>query len=114
MVLPQPASAPFAHQSTTKISSSGSSMPAFASCIPFPKDAPIIPSPTIRTYPFSPPNTPEASPTWPRPHLHHQFRHKHHLMCMALHFARLYRQIQVQLGLLSSLSMPSDADVLPQ
>src|SRR5258708_29423408 len=36
-------------------------MSAFASCVPLPKDAPIIPSPTIRTYPSSPPNTPDAS-----------------------------------------------------
>src|SRR5216684_8395400 len=58
-VLPQPAPAPFAHQSTGNIN--GSSMPAFASRVPMPKDAPIIPSPTIRTYPSSPPDTPDAS-----------------------------------------------------
>src|SRR5713226_36949 len=61
-VLPQPAPAPFAHQSTTNISSSGSSMLAFASHVPLPKDAPIIPSPMIRTYHSSPPpDTPGAS-----------------------------------------------------
>src|SRR5260370_31372143 len=113
MVRPQPAPTPFAHQTTANISSSVSSMPAFVSCVPFPKDALIIPSPTIRTYPSSPPDTPEASPTWPRPHPHHQFCHKHHPMCTALHFARLYRQIQVRSRLLSSLFIPSDADLLP-
>jgi hypothetical protein len=39
-------------------SSTGSSIPAFASRVPFSKDAPVIPSPSIRT---SPPDTPEAS-----------------------------------------------------
>src|SRR5258708_4113263 len=36
-VLPQPAPAPFAHQRTTNISSSGSSMPAFVPMSPFPR-----------------------------------------------------------------------------
>src|SRR5258708_11693276 len=65
MVLPQPAPTLFAHQNTTNISSSGSSMTCFhfppQSCIPLPKDDPIIPSLTIRTCPSSPPGTPEAS-----------------------------------------------------
>jgi hypothetical protein len=62
-VLPQPTSAPFSHQSTgNNINSSmGSSIPAFASHVPLFKDAPVIPSPSIRTYPSSPPDTPEAS-----------------------------------------------------
>jgi hypothetical protein len=42
-------------------SSTGSSIPAFTSRIPLSKDAPIITSPSIQTYPSSPPNTPEAS-----------------------------------------------------
>jgi hypothetical protein len=42
-------------------SSTGSSIPAFASRVPLSKDAPVILSPSIRTYPSSPPNTPEAS-----------------------------------------------------
>jgi hypothetical protein len=62
MVLPQPAPAPFSHQSTgTNITSTGSSIPAFSSRGPLSKDAPVIPSPAIRTYPSSPPDTPEAS-----------------------------------------------------
>jgi len=63
MVLPQPAPAPFSHQSTGNNinSSTGSSIPAFASCVPLSKDAPVIPSPSMRTYPSSPPDTPEAS-----------------------------------------------------
>ena len=62
-VLPQPTSAPFSHQSTGNNinSSTGSSIPAFASHVPLSKDAPVIPSPSIRTYPSSPPDTPEAS-----------------------------------------------------
>jgi len=63
MVLPQPAPAPFSHQSTGNNinSSTGSSIPAFASRVPLSKDAPVIPSPAIRTYPSSPLDTPEAS-----------------------------------------------------
>jgi hypothetical protein len=63
MVLPQPAPAPFSHQGTGNNinSSTGSSIPAFASRVPLSKDAPVIPSPAIRTYPSSPPDTPEAS-----------------------------------------------------
>jgi hypothetical protein len=63
MVLPQPAPAPFSHQSTGNNinSSTGGSIPAFASRVPLSKDAPVIPSPSIRTYPSSPPDTPEAS-----------------------------------------------------
>jgi hypothetical protein len=63
-VLPQPTPAPFSHQSTGKKninSSTGSSIPAFASRVPLSKDAPVIPSSSIRTYPSSPPDTPEAS-----------------------------------------------------
>ncbi|KAI0282484.1 hypothetical protein BGY98DRAFT_954300 [Russula aff. rugulosa BPL654] len=62
-VLPQPTPAPFSHQSTGNNinSSTGSSIPAFASRVPLSKDAPVIPSPSIRTYPSSPPDTPEAS-----------------------------------------------------
>jgi hypothetical protein len=47
-VLPQPVLAPFAHKSN--ITSTGS-IPAFASCTAFPKDAPVIPSPSDRIYP---------------------------------------------------------------
>jgi len=36
-VLSQPAPTPFAHQTITNISSSGSSMPAFASHVPLPR-----------------------------------------------------------------------------
>lgn len=63
MVLPQPAPAPFSHQSTGNNinSSTGSSIPAFTSRGHLSKDAPVIPSPAIRTYPSSPPDTPEAS-----------------------------------------------------
>src|SRR5258708_23544080 len=53
-VLPQPA--PFSLQSTTNISSTGSSMPAFASRIPLPN-----PQSDDQTYPSSPPCIPEAS-----------------------------------------------------
>jgi len=62
-VLPQPAPAPFTHQSSTGNinSSTGTSIPAFAPRVPLPKDAPVIPSPSIRTYPSSPLDTPEAS-----------------------------------------------------
>ncbi|KAF8491604.1 hypothetical protein F5888DRAFT_1864917 [Russula emetica] len=52
MVLPQPAPAPFSHQSTgnnINPSMGSSSIPAFASCVPLSKDAPVIPSPSIRT-----------------------------------------------------------------
>ena len=45
MVLPQPAPAPFSHQST------GSSIFAFTPHVPLSKDAPVILSPPIRTYP---------------------------------------------------------------
>jgi len=45
-----------------------------------------------KNIPFLTPDTPEASR--PRPHPHHRFRHKHYPMHMALHFARLYQQIQ--------------------
>jgi hypothetical protein len=63
MVLPQPAPAPFSHQSAGNNinSSTGSFILAFASRAPLSKDAPVIPSPAIRTYPSSPPDTPEAS-----------------------------------------------------
>jgi len=62
MVLPQPAPAPFSHQSLGNNinSSTGSSIPAFVSPVPLSKDAPVIPSPPIRTCP-SPPRYPEAS-----------------------------------------------------
>lgn len=60
-VLPQPVPAPFAHQSAANVSG-GTSIPAFAARAPLPKDAPVIPSPSIRTYHSSPPDTPEASP----------------------------------------------------
>jgi len=63
MVLPQPAPAPFTHQSSSNVnSSSGSAISAFTPRVPLPKDAPVIPSPSIPnpTYP-SPPDTPEAS-----------------------------------------------------
>ena len=56
MVLPQPAPASFFHQSAgNNISSSMGYIPAFASRIPLSKDTPVIPSPSIRTYPSSPP-----------------------------------------------------------
>lgn len=56
-VLPQPAPAPFGHQS-----SANASMPAFATRVALPKDAPVIPSPSIPVYRSSPPDTPETSP----------------------------------------------------
>ncbi|KAF8503238.1 hypothetical protein F5888DRAFT_1861367 [Russula emetica] len=52
MVFPQPAPAPFSHQSTgnnINPSMGSSSIPVFASCVPLSKDAPVIPSPSIRT-----------------------------------------------------------------
>jgi len=63
MVLPQPAPAPFSHQTTGNNvnSSTGSSIPAFSYRAPLSKDAPVIPSPSVRAYPSSPPDTPEAS-----------------------------------------------------
>jgi hypothetical protein len=57
VVLPQPAPAPFTHQSA----SNSSSIPSFTPRVPMPKDAPVVPSPSIPTYPSSPPDTPEAS-----------------------------------------------------
>jgi hypothetical protein len=56
---PQPVLAPFTHQSTGNINSS---MPAFAPRVPLPKDAPVIPSPSVPPYHSSPPDTLEASP----------------------------------------------------
>ncbi|KAH9961122.1 hypothetical protein BC827DRAFT_1260608 [Russula dissimulans] len=61
VVLPQPAPAPFTHQSSSVNSSTGSLIPSFAPRAPLPKDVPVIPSPSIPTYPSSPPDTPEAS-----------------------------------------------------
>jgi len=62
MVLPQPAPAPFTHQSSSSATSgSGSAMPLLAPRVPMPKDAPVIPSPSIPSYPSSPPDTPGAS-----------------------------------------------------
>jgi hypothetical protein len=58
-VLHQPVPMPFAHQSTSNV---GSSMPAFAPRAALPKDASVIPSPAIRTYPSSPFDTPKVSP----------------------------------------------------
>jgi len=61
MVLPQPAPAPFTHQSASNVNSTSTSIPSFASRVHVPKDAPVIPSPSIPTYPSSPPDTPEVS-----------------------------------------------------
>ena len=62
MVLPQPALVLFMHQSSSSATSgSGSAMPLLAPCVPMPKDALVIPSPSIPTYPSSPPDTPGAS-----------------------------------------------------
>jgi hypothetical protein len=61
VVLPQPAPAPFTHQSTSHLNSSSTSIPSFAPRVPLPKDAPVVPSPSIPTYPSSPPDTPEVS-----------------------------------------------------
>jgi hypothetical protein len=64
MVLPPH---PSPHQSTgnNKNSSTGSSIPAFASRVPLSKDAHVIPSPSIRAYPSSLP-IPLRPPTRPR------------------------------------------------
>ncbi|KAI9508822.1 hypothetical protein F5148DRAFT_979263 [Russula earlei] len=61
VVLPQPAPAPFTHQSASNVNSTGSTIPSFTPRVPLPKDAPVIPSPSIPTYPSSPPDTPDAS-----------------------------------------------------
>lgn len=59
MVLPAPAPAPFAHQ-TANGGTSG--IPSFTPRVAMPpKEAPVIPSPSIPTYPSSPPDTPETS-----------------------------------------------------
>ncbi|KAH9171435.1 hypothetical protein EDB89DRAFT_2070756 [Lactarius sanguifluus] len=56
VVLPQTAPAPFAHSANPS-----SSIPSFTARVSLPKDAPVIPSPPIASYPSSPPDTPEAS-----------------------------------------------------
>ena len=67
MVLPQPAPAPFSHQSTGNIinSSTGSlfrrSFPAY----PCPKVRPLFPLPRFEHTPHHPPDTPEASHSAP-------------------------------------------------
>ena len=63
MVLPQPAPALFSHQTmgNNVNSSTCSSIPAFSSRAALSKDEPVIPGPSVRAYPSSPPDTPEAS-----------------------------------------------------
>ncbi|KAH9057673.1 hypothetical protein EDB87DRAFT_1578552 [Lactarius vividus] len=56
VVLPQTAPAPFAHSANPS-----SSIPSFTARVSLPKDAPVIPSPPIASYPSSPLDTPEAS-----------------------------------------------------
>ena len=61
MVLPQPAPAPFMHQSSSSATSgSRSAMPLLAPRVPMPKDASVIPSPSIPVCASSPPDTQAA------------------------------------------------------
>ena len=61
MVLPQPAPVPFMHQSSSSATSgSRSAMLLLAPCVPMPKDALIIPSPSISVCTSLPPNTQAA------------------------------------------------------
>jgi hypothetical protein len=64
MVLPQPAPAAFSHQNTGNNinSSTGSSIPAFASRVPLSKDAPVIPSPRNSNIPLITPRYPRGLP----------------------------------------------------
>ena len=61
MVLPQPTLAPFFHQSNINVSTTGLSIPAFASRVSLFKDLPVIPSPATQTHPLCPPDVPETS-----------------------------------------------------
>ena len=99
-VLLQPTPAPFSHQSNINVST-GSSIPAFASRVPLSKDAPIFPSPAIRTYASSTPDAPEAShsaSTSPASSVSPQALPDAHRPDLS----RFYRQIRAQSGPLSS------------